>query len=118
MVNISKLKPPSSTTSSKLLYRSTEAKSIGNVVDHSHSTISISETVGANLHSGAALLLAEGAASGVVFVVAELVVAVTVVGSLDSAAASVDDVGGGGGDHGEEDEELHCWFGWFGGGLG
>ena len=55
----------------------TEAKSISHVVHSSDTTIGITETIGTNLHTWTALLLSEGAASGVVFIVTESVVAKT-----------------------------------------
>ena len=55
----------------------TESEGIGDVVHSSDSAIGITETVGTNLHTWTALLLSEGAASGVVFVVTEGVVAKT-----------------------------------------
>ena len=47
--------------------------SIGNVVDNSHSAVSIAQSIGAHLIAGTALLLAEGAPRCVVFIVAEFI---------------------------------------------
>ena len=46
---------------------------IGNVVDNSHSAVSIAQSIGAHLIAGTALLLAEGAPCRVVFIVAEFI---------------------------------------------
>lgn len=55
----------------------TVSKSIGNIVHSSHTSIGITQTVGADLHAWSALLLSEGAASCVVFVVTESIVTQT-----------------------------------------
>jgi len=54
----------------------TVAEGVGDVVDGTHATIGVTETVRAGHVAGTALLLAEGTAGGVVFVVTEGVVAV------------------------------------------
>lgn len=58
------------------MYSNAPTKSISDIVHHAHSAIGIPETVRTDLHAWTALLLAEGAASGVVFVVAKGVVAI------------------------------------------
>ena len=95
-------------------YRGTEAERIGDVVDHSHSTVVVSQTVRAlNAVSSGAALLAEGAAGGVVLIVAKLVVAVAIVVSAHLRVTGIDDAAvqrqgrGGGSEDGENDEELH-----------
>jgi len=89
------------------------SEGIGNVVHSSHSAIGISETIGTNLHSWTSLFLSEGTTGSVVFVVAEGVVAQTILRSGHGRGASVDDGwhgSGGSDDGGEHDEEFHFWF--------
>lgn len=96
----------------------TETEVIGDVVDDSETTVSVSETVRADLVAVAvALFTSEGAAGGVVLIVTESVVTQVVLRSELGRVSRVDegsvvghgdDVCRGDGDETEKDQALHC----------
>ena len=89
---------------------STETESIGNIADNTHTTISITKAVGANLNTWAALFLTERTTGSVIFIITEVEVAITVVVTGDSRCASVHntaEIGGCNGGQSKNKEELH-----------